>query len=261
MKTQSGERRINLKQQKGWLVAGEGFQRALVTLSDGAFKLFALLSFRARPTDGCVESTQTELAKLLKRSKRAVGVWTNELEARGICRVDRGTNQHQATRFEICDEYWPYNKVSWIEAGEAGNGHSADLSGQTDYVRVACEWFRAMKCGKGSFNRGDIRFATELEQRGVPLSILENALLLGQARKLVSLLNGSESSVIGSLRYFDPLIAEVEANQNQFTEDYRRYLRSSINKFSSRWQKAKTLASRSADDQSPQQPTSGVVKR
>jgi hypothetical protein len=173
MKAQAGERRIHLKQQRGWLAAGEGFQRALVTLSDGAFKLFALLSLKAGPTDGCVETTQRELARSLNRSKRAVGVWTVELEARGICRVDRGSNQHQPTRFEICDEYWPYNKVRSITPDQGGSEGEDDLRRHTDYVRVACKWFAAMKCGKRSFNQADIRFAVELEQRGVPLRTLE----------------------------------------------------------------------------------------
>lgn len=235
MKAQASERRVYLKQQSGWLAAGEGFQRALVTLSDGAFKLFALLSLRAGRTDGCFEATQTELAKLLNRSKRAVGVWTAELEANGVCRVDRGINQHQVTRFEICDEYWAYHKLSPDVGQDISQSATAtDTSGYSDYVRVACEWLAAMKCGKGSFNQADASFAAELEHRGVSLSTLENALLLGQARKLVSLVNGSESTTIGSLRYFDRLIAEVEANQNQFTGEYRRYLRASIKKFASR---------------------------
>jgi hypothetical protein len=234
MKAQARERRSNLKQEKGWLVAGEGFQQALVKLSDGAFKLFALLSLRAGPTDGCVETTQTELAKSLKRSKRAVGIWTAELEAKAICQVDRGTNQHQPTRFEICDEYWPYHKLSREVTHNSCDSRTTDISGYSEYVRVACVWLAEMKCGKGSFNQADARFAAELEQRGVSLSTLETALLLGQARKLVSVVNGSESTAIGSLRYFDPLIAEVEANQNRFTDQYRRYLRNSIKKFSSR---------------------------
>jgi len=69
----------------------------------------------------------------------------------------------------------------------------------------------------------------KLQEGGLPLQTLENALLLGAARKYESWLNGRPSAPIASLRYFAPLIEEAE--QLPFSPDYRGYLRGKIKQY------------------------------
>jgi hypothetical protein len=87
----------------------------------------------------------------------------------------------------------------------------------------------ALECGKVSFSASDAEFAAELESRGVPLQTVEDALLLGAARKYQSWLNGRLSAPIGSLRYFEEAIEET--TKLPFTDDYRGYLRGRIRQF------------------------------
>jgi len=39
--------RLSLKESSGWFAAGASFRRALTVLSDGAFRLFALICLEA----------------------------------------------------------------------------------------------------------------------------------------------------------------------------------------------------------------------
>jgi hypothetical protein len=103
-----------------------------------------------------------------------------------------------------------------------------------DYVGAIREWFMSLGCGKGSFSAGDERFAAELERRGVALRTVEKALLLGAARKYQSWLDGGDRAVIGSLRYFEGVISEIEGLP-PVGEDYWRYLRGKLRQFAARW--------------------------
>jgi len=69
------ENRSKLKLASGWFAAGVSFQRALNMLSDGAFKLFAYLSLQADRGTGCHQATQTELARVLGKSRRIIGTY------------------------------------------------------------------------------------------------------------------------------------------------------------------------------------------
>lgn len=254
--TGSSNARLRLKQgrERGWFAAGEGFRRALGRLSDGAFKLFAWLCLEAERESGRIWATHKELSRALGKSKRAVGGYVGELEAKGMCRVEGGTNQHAPTRFEICEDYWPYQRVvrsmrGQALADDAGGAASAKCGeGGTqvrrpkgsaeeleEYVGTIREWFIRIGCGKGSFNAADGRYAGQLQQRGVRLGTVESALLVGEARKYESWLNGGGGSPISSLRYFEPLIAEVEQSAEAFSGEYKKYLRGKITKFAGDW--------------------------
>ena len=100
----SNNRTLQLKQQGGWFAAGDGFRRAVGLLSDGAFKLFAWLCMEADRHTGRLESTHIGLARAVGKSKRAIGIYVAELERKGVCRVQTGTNQYARTCFEMCDE-------------------------------------------------------------------------------------------------------------------------------------------------------------
>jgi hypothetical protein len=234
------DRTIRLKEERGWFAAGESFRRALCQLSDGAFKLFAWLCLEATRTSrhsGQVHATQKELAKALGKSKRAIGRWVAELGAKGLCHVEMATNQHQRTRFQISDSYWPYHRPATTRASvPLNNGNDSPKDPKDpkepkdeDYVATVRDWFIGLDCSKGSFSGSDAEFAAELQKRGVPLQTVESALLLGASRKYESWLNGRPSSPIGSLRYFEDLIEEV--TQLPFGDDYRSYLRGKVRQF------------------------------
>ena len=133
-----------LKIPRGWLAAGEGFRKALRLLSDGGFKLFAHLSLEAGRRTGRVHATQKELAAALKKSKRVIGTYTTELHHKGICSIRLGENQYSKTAFEICVDYWPYQREACVEK---------ELGG---YVAAMRGSFIALGCTIGRFGPGDI---------------------------------------------------------------------------------------------------------
>src|SRR5258707_11070946 len=102
--------RLRLKEARGWFPAGDCVRRARAVLSDGAFKLYVSISLDADPRTGRFEATHKELAGLLQKSKRVVGVYVREVQTKAVCRVQRATNQHSRTVFEVCDQYWPYHR-------------------------------------------------------------------------------------------------------------------------------------------------------
>ena len=102
--------KLRIKEPVGWFVAGEGFRCALALLSDGAFKLYAHLSLQADRRTGRMTAAHKELAAALGKSKRVVGTYVAELEAKEVCNVLSGKNQFMATVYEISDRYWPYHR-------------------------------------------------------------------------------------------------------------------------------------------------------
>jgi hypothetical protein len=68
-----------------------------------------------------------------------------------------------------------------------------------------------------------------------PIDLIRDALLLAACRKYQSWLNGSSSEPIVSLRYIEPLIAEVQ--QQPFEQNYREYLNAKIKQLEAAWRK------------------------
>lgn len=220
--------RPTLKEPSGWFAAGRSLRQALTLLSDGAFKLFAYLCLEADRRTGRFETTQRELAQALGKSRRAIGSYVAELDRNKICHVRQGANQFARTLFEIADEYWPYES------------HAADSSASremTTYVRAVRETFLSIACGSGKFTGSDVRTASQMHVDGVPLSTVEDAILLGACRKYISWLNGASDEPIGSLRYFEAIVAELR--QQQVSADYREHLRTQCTRYGARWKLAK----------------------
>ena len=78
----------------------------------------------------------------------------------------------------------------------------------------------------------DHRQARRLHDRGVPLQVVESALLLGSLRRLVRLADLPPLPPIRSLAYFQPVIDELLAHP--MPEDYLDYLRLKLNRFAAR---------------------------
>lgn len=231
-------RAVRLKEPPGWFAAGSGFRRSLGLLSDGAFKLFVWICLEARRDSGQLEATHKELARALGKSKRVIGRWLAELQAKGICQVEPGSNQYEPTRLRLTDSYWPYERAIATNLSAPAT-HSDDGDA---YVAAVRDCFVNLGSAKPDFAPSDETFARELERRGVPLQTVESALLLGATRKYQSWLDGKPSAPIGSLRYFEAVIAE--AAQLPFTGDYRNYLRGKLRQFAAQF--ALTRAAHSA---------------
>jgi hypothetical protein len=215
-----------LKVSSGWFAAGASFQRALIILSDGAFKLFAYVSLEADRGTGRYEATQKDLARVLGRSRRIIGKYFAELEREGICNIRSGRNQYARNIFEIHDDYWPYHRPSTIE--------QADCEEEDAYVAAARDSFLATGCTRGKFCAGDAKTARILRARGVSLKQLQDALILGACRKFVSWLNGGSPEPVASLAYFEPLILEIR--EKPFSQEYREYLQSKVKRLANTWE-------------------------
>ena len=229
------EDRLSLKEPAGWFVAGASFRRALGMLSDGAFKLFAHICLEADRRTGRLEVAQGELAKAIGKSRRIVGKYIDELKHKQVCIVRSARNQHARTCIEIRDEYWPYRRTPEVES----------VNGQVPnpYVEEIRSSFVALGCTVGKFSTRDAQFAQDLQQRGIPLEIVQDALFMGAVRKYISWLNGGSLEPIGSLAYFATLLPEMQ--QRPLPADYREYLREKIVKLAGAWAKESAKGSKS----------------
>ena len=218
----TGER-LRLKEPTGWFAAGTPFREALGSLSDGAFKLFAYLCLEADRRTGRLRATHKELALALEKSKRAIGAYTAELEAAGVCLVKPGKNQFAGTTFEIADAYWPYHRAA----------DCPEPPEQKAYVESVRECFLSLGCGSGKFGAAEAAAAEDLRRRGIPLAVIEDAMLMGACRKYTSWFEGRAPEPIRNLRYFESLIAEILAKP--FPPGYSAYLRMKVRQFAEIW--------------------------
>jgi hypothetical protein len=219
----STDERLRLKQPTGWFAAGEAFRKALSLLSDGAFRLFAYLCLEADRRTGRIRATHYELAAALGKSKRAVGTYVAELEARGVCRVQSGKNQFAGTTFEISDSYWPYHRAVV----------SPESTEQESYVDSVREYFLALGCGSGKFKAAEAVAAKDFHRRGIPLGVIQDAMLMGACRKYSSWFEGRAPEPIRTLAYFESLIAEIQ--EKPFPPGYSAYLRKKVKQFGELW--------------------------
>jgi hypothetical protein len=228
MRTQSNHgNEATVKEPAGWFVAGESFRRALMRLSDGAFKLFAYLCLEANRKTGRYSSTQEELARRLGKSRRSVIKYIAELQREAVCTVDPGTNQYGRTCFEIRDEFWPYRRIQ----------HNNQSTEADDYVTAIRRSFLSSGCTRGTFSGTDEETARMLKEQGIPLEIVHDALLVGAGRKYVSWLNGGSGDAIGSLKYFISIVDEVR--RQRISPDYRNYIEERVKSYAKLWKETK----------------------
>ena len=94
---------------------------------------------------------------------------------------------------------------------------------EEEYIRQVLEAYRKTPGTTGTVRRPDRLLAAQLQQRGVPLVAIENALVLAAARRLIRPAGAPALGTIRSLAYFLPVIEEVLALRVH--PDYFRYLR------------------------------------
>lgn len=217
------ESAVSLKEPGGWFAAGGSFRQAMTILSDGAFKLFVHLCLEADRRTGRVEATHKELAAALRKSKRSLATYGAELDRSKICKVSPGKNQFAPTGWEISDPYWPYHRTDSCRQQPE----------EKAYVQSVRECFLTLGCASGKFGAADVQTARELQQRALPLAVIQDALFLGACRKYSSWLEGQALEPIRSLRYFEPLIAEIQ--EKPFPPGYSAYLRRKITQLARSW--------------------------
>jgi hypothetical protein len=98
-----------------------------------------------------------------------------------------------------------------------------DNRGQEEYTRRVLEAYRKTPGTMGTVRRPDRVLAAQLYQRGVSVSVIENALVLAGTRRLMRPADAPPLGTIRSLAYFLPVIEEVL--ELRVSPDYFQYLR------------------------------------
>jgi hypothetical protein len=195
----TGNQGAKLKNPTGWFAAGREVLRASGVLSDGAFRLYIHLCLSADRSSGRLRARHVDLAKALQKSRRSVVTYLEELRTLKVCAIRPAVNQHAAGEIEICDAFWPYERMAPAQATNA----------EASYTEQVRRLFQARRCVESPFSPADQNLAAGFFQQRVSLEQIETALLLGCARKYVAMLNGKISGPITSLGYFQAVVDEV----------------------------------------------------
>jgi hypothetical protein len=104
-----------------------------------------------------------------------------------------------------------------------------DDRGQEEYIRQVLEAYRQTPGTMGITRRPDRMLAAQLYQRGVAVAVIENALVLAAARRLMRPADAPPLGTIRSLAYFLPVIEEVL--EMHVSPDYFQYVRRKLERF------------------------------
>jgi hypothetical protein len=99
---------------------------------------------------------------------------------------------------------------------------------QEDYVRQVLEAYRNTPGTMGTVRRADRLLAAQWYQRGLSLQVIQNALVLAAARRLIRPADAPPLGTIRSLVYFLPVIEEVL--EVRVSQDYFEYLRHKLSR-------------------------------
>jgi hypothetical protein len=105
-----------------------------------------------------------------------------------------------------------------------------DGIGPEEYVRRVLEAYRKTPGTTGTVRRPDRTLAAQLYQRGISLSVVENALVLAAIRRLIRRTDAPPLGTVRSLAYFLPVIEEVL--ELRISPDYFQYLRQKLQQIS-----------------------------
>jgi hypothetical protein len=98
-----------------------------------------------------------------------------------------------------------------------------DGRGQEEYLRQVLEAYRKTPGTTGTIRRPDRMLAAQLYQRGIAVSVIENALVLATTRRLVRPADAPPLGTIRSLAYFLPVIEEVR--ELRVSSEYFQHVR------------------------------------
>ena len=97
------------------------------------------------------------------------------------------------------------------------------------YVQKVLQAYQHTPGTTGQVRPPDRQLAVQLQQRGIPLRIIEYALLLAAARRIFRPPEAPLLTTVRSLAYFVPVIEELLTTQ--INEDYFEYLRRKLEPF------------------------------
>ena len=97
-----------------------------------------------------------------------------------------------------------------------------------EYIQRVLSAYRQTPGTAGTIRPPDRALAAQLHARGVPLRVVENALVLAASRRLIRPAAAPPLATIRSLAYFSPVIEEVL--QLRVRPDYFDYLRGKIHR-------------------------------
>ena len=132
---------------------------------------------RTTPTaaaDGCGSAKLSWHGAWAKARARSTH-YLKELRRLGVCQLQTAANQHQTGCLEVCERFWPYHKQL----------PATPVSDQAHYVEQIRQLFLSRSCVQGTFSAADEKLAADWYRRHVPLEQMEQAYLLGCARKYV----------------------------------------------------------------------------
>ncbi len=204
--------RFQLKQPTGWFAAGREVAGALHLLSDATFKLYLWLCLHAERSRGTVSATPAELARALGKTPSDIDLALQELQQQGVCTLPAENLIH------IGDRFWPYQR-------QCDSSANHDLRG---YVENVKRLFLQRRCVQSSFTAADEKLARSLYARGVSLTDVEHAILLGALRKYSALRQNGPHTPISSLHYFTHLFEEV---QQPISTQYWSYIAVKVKTF------------------------------
>jgi hypothetical protein len=97
---------------------------------------------------------------------------------------------------------------------------------QEEYVQRVLAAYRSTPGTTGTIRRPDRILAGQLYERGVPLMVIEDALVLAAARRLMRPVASPPLNTVRSLAYFLPVIEEVSSLR--VSPEYFQHLRQKI---------------------------------
>jgi len=101
-----------------------------------------------------------------------------------------------------------------------------DGRNEEEYIRQVLEAYRKTPGTMGTVRRADRMLAAQFYQRGLSVKVIENALVLATARRLIRPADAPPLGTIRSLAYFLPVIEEVLGLR--VSPDYFQYLRQKL---------------------------------
>ena len=107
-----------------------------------------------------------------------------------------------------------------------------DGCGQEEYIHQILEAYRKTPGTAGTVRRPDRVLAAQLYQRGVSVSVIENAFVLAATRRQMRSTDAPPLGTIRSLAYFLPVIEEVLGLR--VSPDYFQYLRQKLERVASK---------------------------
>lgn len=120
------------------------------------------------------------------------------------------------------------------DRGTRSRAASKETAAYIQAVREAC---LSVAYTSGKFTASDARTACQMQADGIPLAVVQDAILAGACRKYVAWLNGGSAEPIRSVRYFEPIVAELR--RQPLPPGYREPLQRHSARYGARWEAAR----------------------